>query len=71
MNNFFINIKLLIILKDFGISRYKTVKTRSKFLFELLKIYELSIKKGNYGMKIYTTSTKDIFCFIWQNLELT
>lgn len=69
IDNFFINIKLLTALKGFNISKYKKTKAGFGFCLKLLKIRELSTKKNNWGIKIYITTTKNVFCFIWQDLE--
>lgn len=68
MDTFFTNIKLLTTLKGLDINKYKTTKAGFGFCLKLLKIPKLSTKKKNQGIRAYIITTKNIFCFIWQNL---
>lgn len=64
MNNFFINVKLFIVLQKVKIDVYRTVERISGFLIMLVKIWKLFIKKNNWDLKVYIIVFKNIFCLV-------
>lgn len=70
-DNFFTNVKLFTALMGLGIGACGTAKAGSGFPIELLEIWELSTKKNDWGLKAYTTASKDVLCLVWQDLGTT
>lgn len=71
IDNFFTNVKLLIALRELGIGVCGIAKAGSGYPIELLEIQELSTKKNDWGIKEYTTASKDVLCLVWQDLGTT
>ena len=67
LDNFFINSKLLLALRERGFGACGIYKSGSGIALSLLAIKELANKKRDWGTTALITIDKQILCLAWQD----